>query len=392
MFNFFIRRLGLLAVTLFGISLLIFGILQLLPGVFEGGRRYRLSAWCKAVVGQRIMHQELPNPTQFKDGRGRPISYLRLSITDRCNLACFYCRQENAQFIPHESILRYEEMLALAEVAKRMRIDKIRLTGGEPFARKGFMGFLGRLAKACPDADLRITTNATLLAGRARELARIGVKRLNISLDSLAAENFAKITGQAMLPKVLAGIEESLSAGIRVKVNTVGLKGLNDAELPAFLDLARELDIEVRFIEYMPIGAETRWTTDYFWPSEDILTQARELTELTPIHHGVASSGPARVFALAGGRGRVGVISALTNHFCATCNRVRITSDGRLRPCLFSDREYRLRPLLRHPKLGPEACLKVIRLALASKPVGHEILEARRQASVCGRGMSAIGG
>lgn len=326
------------------------------------------------------------------DGLGRGVSYMRLSVTDRCNLACFYCRSADTKFIPHPDILSYEEMLELARLATRIHVDKLRLTGGEPFARKDFMDFLGMLRRECPSLDLRITTNATMLPGKAHDLAKIGVRRLNISLDSLNHETFAQVTGRDLLDRVLAGIHESIEAGIRVKINAVALKGKNDHELPAFLDMARELDIDVRFIEFMPIGGKTCWTREFVWPADEILAQARKYVELTPVERGARSSGPARVYSLAGGRGRIGLISALSDHFCATCNRVRITPDGRLRTCLFSDKEYRLRPLLRHPKLGNEAALKVLRQALRTKPLGYKLLEARRQASVCERGMSAIGG
>jgi cyclic pyranopterin phosphate synthase len=326
------------------------------------------------------------------DAHGRGVSYMRLSVTDRCNLNCFYCRSKDMKLLRHQDILTYEELLVLARIARDMRVEKLRLTGGEPFARLDFLDFLAMLRRECPDMDLRMTTNATLLGGKAARLRELGVTRLNVSLDTLDPAKFQEITGRDAYADVRAALSECRAEGLKLKLNAVAMKGVNDMELPAFLDLARELDMDVRFIEFMPVGGHTRWDQDLVWSSEDIVAEARKHLDLAPVEALEKNHGPARIFALPGGRGRLGVISALSNHFCRTCNRLRITSDGRLRTCLFSDKEYRLRALLRHPKLGEDAVRTVLRRATMAKPLGYELLKARRAAAVCGRGMSAIGG
>lgn len=326
------------------------------------------------------------------DSLGRTVSYLRLSVTDRCNLRCLYCGSKPAALLPHPEILRYEELLTLIGVARSLGIGKVRLTGGEPFARRDFLPFVRRVREAHPDLDLRITTNGTLLAGLAPELAAAGITRLNISLDSLERGNYARITGKDALPLVLRAVDECLAAGIRVKLNAVALRGINDHELADFLALARAKPVDVRFIEFMPVGGDTVFCPERFWPAEEIVAEAKRHAELTPEPRGGPDSGPARLFRIAGGLGRLGVISPLSNHFCATCNRLRVTAAGNLRTCLFSDREYRLKALLRHPRLGSAAVRRVMELALRNKPLGHELLKERLGAAVCRTRMSAIGG
>ncbi|WP_461211297.1 GTP 3',8-cyclase MoaA [Desulfocurvus sp. DL9XJH121] len=326
------------------------------------------------------------------DGHGRAVRYLRLSVTDRCNLRCFYCRScEGLESIPHENILTYEEMLTLAQAAQSMGVGKLRLTGGEPFVRRDFLAFLGMLREECPGLDVRITTNATLLPGKIPALKHLGIQRVNISLDTLDPAKFQEITGRDMFHRVRRGIDECLHYGLKVKVNVVAVRGVNDDELPAFVNLARELPIDVRFIEFMPIGCSTRWKGSKAWTAADILDEARSLADLVPVTMRKADDGPARVFDLADGQGRIGLISALSNHFCDTCNRLRVTSDGRLRTCLFSDKEYALRPALRHPRLGPEGVLRILNAAVRSKPVGYELLQKARK-QVCDKAMSSIGG
>ena len=329
------------------------------------------------------------------DSHGREVSYMRLSVTDRCNLRCFYCRsdEEPTPFIPHQDILAYEEMAELVGMARSLNVSKVRITGGEPFARRDFPDFLALLQKQCPDTEVRITTNGTLLSGLVPDLKRLGVRRLNISLDSLDRETFQRITGHDLLPRVLETVEECLAHGIAIKINMVALKGVNDHELPDFLNLAKNNPLDVRFIEFMPMGNGTRWSREYLWPAGDILDKARELARLAPVIGGKRTRGPARMYAIAGGKGRMGLISPMSNHHCRACNRLRITSDGRLRTCLFSDKEYRLRPLLRSPRLGCDAVLKVLRLATDRKPLGQTLLQARKEDKpLCGKVMSSIGG
>ena len=320
----------------------------------------------------------------LRDGRGRAVSYLRLSVTDRCNLACMYC------FIDHDKILRYEEMLDLVGLARDMGITKLRLTGGEPFARRDFMSFVASIRERYPEMDLRITTNATLLAGRPAMLAKLGVSAVNISLDSLDQATFARITGHDRLSAVLQGIDECLEAGIRVKINAVALRGINTAEIPAFVAMAEKSPIDVRFIEFMPVGDGNLWRPENYISAQDVLSLASRSAEREPDGSDRATGGPARMYRIAGGAGRFGVISPLSEHFCDTCNRLRITADGKLRTCLFSTKEYRLRAMLRNPALGLAAVRRVIALALRTKPLGYEVLNPTAAGKT--RGMSAIGG
>lgn len=327
------------------------------------------------------------------DSHGRKVSYLRLSITDRCNLRCLYCRpQSEWKFLPHEQILTFEEMFELVDVAQVAGVEKVRLTGGEPFARKGFIPFLARLHAKYPSLDLRITTNGTMLAGRVDELREAGVSCLNISLDTLVREKFQEITGVDGYGLVRAGIDACLDAGMRVKVNVVALKGINDDELPDFVDFARTHGVDVRFIEFMPIGYQSRWSRDNYWPAKDIIAAVEALVPLDEVREASRNSGPAKMYRIAGGPGRIGVISAVSNHFCESCNRFRVTSDGKLRTCLFSDKEYDVRSILRNPRHTTKELLELFDRANIEKPMGYRILEERQTNQVCDRAMTAIGG
>ncbi|MDY0226554.1 MAG: GTP 3',8-cyclase MoaA [Desulfomicrobium apsheronum] len=327
------------------------------------------------------------------DSHGRKVSYLRLSITDRCNLRCLYCRpQDEWTFIPHEQILSFEEMAELVDVARQAGVEKVRLTGGEPFARKDFIPFVGRLHVKYPDLDLRITTNGTLLADRVDELREAGISCLNISLDTLQRKKFEEITKIDAYDQVRAGIDACLKGGLRVKVNVVALKGINDDELPGFVDFARDNGVDVRFIEFMPIGYQSRWSRDNYWPAEEIIAEVEKLVPLEEVLEASRNSGPARMYGISGGSGRIGVISAVSNHFCESCNRFRVTSDGKLRTCLFSDREYDVRSILRDPEHTMQDMLDLFARANAEKPMGYRLLQEREHNQVCDRTMTAIGG
>lgn len=328
------------------------------------------------------------------DSHGRVASYLRVSVTDRCNLRCSYCAGEGQEFIPHPNILRYEEILDFIGLAVKLGIEKVRFTGGEPFVRKGFGEFMIEAARLYPALDLCVTTNATLIGEYVRPLAQAGIRRVNISLDTLDPAKFERITGRDQFRSVRQNIDRCLEADMRVKVNAVAMRGVNDDELGAFLDFARDNDLDMRFIEFMPVGLETGWEDGVVWQSEELLAEAQELVKLVPSNRADAGqSGPARMFNIAGGKGRLGLISPYTNHFCGTCNRLRLTSNGNLRTCLFSDKVYRLRPVLRHPKLGLAVVEKILKCASRHKPIGNDLLQRMPAGKgVCRTRMASIGG
>ncbi len=331
-----------------------------------------------------------------KDRYGRKVNYLRLSITDRCNLRCLYCVGcFNYKFIPHDKILRYEECIELIDIAKNfLGISKVRFTGGEPFVRRGFVDFVKMVFDKFPGLDLRITTNGTLLEPYINELSKIGLKTINISLDTFDRDKFKFITGKDEHTKVMSSIFKCIEKGIKVKINVVALKSINDNEIEDFVKFAIDYPVDVRFIEFMPIGEGSKWQVDFFLSSKDILKKAFEVADLIPVEVKEEEKGPANMYWVKGGKGRIGLISPLTNHFCSTCNRIRITADGRLRTCLFSDKEYRLIPILRSNKLSKEKLLEVIKKAVLKKPLGVDILKKRMRlgSSVCAKIMSAIGG
>ena len=330
---------------------------------------------------------------QLKDKHGREVSYLRLSVTDRCNLRCRYCWScENMRFIPHENILSYEEMLTLIDIAANMGVQKIRLTGGEPFVRKGFLWFLEQIITRHPNIDVRITSNATMLADKVAALAELGVKCLNISLDTFNQTKFREITGRDMLRNVTRAIDTILQHNIRLKINAVAMKGINDDELPIFINFARRNPVDVRFIEFMPMGDCTRWDSASYWPAPEILEAAKRHVTLTPLGPGERKSGPAKLFGIEGGLGRIGLITPLSNHFCNSCNRLRITPDGKLRTCLFSDKEFNLRTMLRSPDISNEKISEFIRAATNDKPLGYKLLAEHKGTAVAEKRMSAIGG
>lgn len=328
------------------------------------------------------------------DGYGRAARYLRLSATDRCNLRCLYCRSSaRERHIPHDEVLRYEEMLRVVEAAVDAGVEKVRVTGGEPFMRKDMLRFLEMLRTQFPHVDVRLTTNGTLARPHAAALRDMGVTAVNLSLDSFRPECFAAIVGFDLLKEVRAAMDAIMAAGIRLKINAVGLRGFNDGDMADFIDFARGHPVDVRFIEFMPMGGDTRWSEANFWPAPEILEAARRVADLTPLEPEAGGlGGPARMFSIDGGLGRFGLITPMSNHFCGACNRLRVTSDGFLRTCLFADREYRLRGLLRHPRLGTDVLRRVMERANRLKPLGEEILRARRDAAVARKRMVAIGG
>ncbi len=337
------------------------------------------------------------------DAFGRRIDYLRISLTDRCNLRCVYCMPAaGVAWKDHDEILSLEEIERFAAIAVGEGISKIRLTGGEPLVRKGVVGHVRRLRALTGLEAIALTTNGTLLARYAAPLVEAGLTRVNISLDSLDPAVFERVTRGGKLADALAGLDAAFAAGMGpVKVNAVVVRGL-DQDLLAFARLTLDRPVHVRFIEYMPVGGASEggecepagegWTRADHVSAEEILERltaegtAAGLGALEPVRRGDAPGGwgPARYYRYAGAPGTVGVITPLSHHFCGECNRLRLTADGRLRACLFSDEEIDVRSVLRG---GTDADVRdLIRTALATKPESH----SSRVGTA--RGMSQIGG
>lgn len=324
------------------------------------------------------------------DNYNRHINYLRISLTDRCNLRCIYCMpKEGVSLIGHDDILRYEEIIRIAGMVASKGISKIRITGGEPLVRKGITDFIAEL-NAIPGIDeLSITTNGVLLQSAASALRKAGLKRINISLDSLDPEKYKQITRGGDINAVLAGISEARRQGFNpIKINVVTMRGINDHEIRAFAELTLERPVHIRFIEFMPVDQKSQWDQDHFIPNSEILEEIKKIGPLIQFSSD-NKSGPATMYQIKGAQGKLGFISPLSNHFCSTCNRLRLTADGKLRTCLFFDDETDLRTPLRQGCSNTEL-QDIITQAILSKPRGHKILEPSFKK--CLRGMSAIGG
>ncbi len=328
------------------------------------------------------------------DSLNRPIEYLRLAVTDRCNLRCLYCMPPaGVPWRPHEEILRYEELERVVRAAVDMGIRKVRLTGGEPLLRRGLAGFIAALAAIPGLEDLSLTTNGTLLAPLAADLAAAGLRRVNVSLDSLRAERFGQLTRGGELPAVLEGITAARAAGLEpVKINTVVMRGRNDDEVA---DFARRTLVDgwhVRFIEFMPIG---RWQDGgqdgwrrWFVPVDDVRRRIEAALGPLQPHDGPGGAGPARYYRLDGATGTLGFIGAVSEHFCGGCNRLRLSADGRLRPCLLSDEEVDLRSILRSGAPEEEIAARIAE-AIRRKPRRHLLEQGMFPRE---RAMSEIGG
>jgi cyclic pyranopterin phosphate synthase len=328
--------------------------------------------------------------TNLQDNYGRTIEYLRLSIADRCNLRCRYCMPaEGVDPIKHGDILSYEELLRVAAVAIRCGVKKIRITGGEPLVRKGLVDFIRELTALSKTVEITLTTNGILLAGMAADLRRAGLSRVNVSLDTLHEDRFEQITRRPGLQKVIDGLHAAEAAGLTpLKINMVPIRGVNSDEIVDFARLTLEHPWEVRFIEFMPISSGLEYTSDNMFPAAEIQKELEKIGKLvSELRHGPA--GPARLFHFPDSPGHIGVIPAVSEHFCGECNRMRITADGRIRPCLFSTEEIDLRTALRRRASDAEL-EKILRVAACAKPERHHIGEKDfRQGK---RRMQGIGG
>ena len=320
----------------------------------------------------------------------RKINYLRISVTDKCNLRCRYCMpEEGIPLISHGAILTYEEILRIVRVFAAEGISKVRLTGGEPLVRKGIVDFISRLSQIEEIKDLSLTTNGILLKEYARDLKRAGLKRINVSLDSLTKERFFQMTRRDEYERVWNGIEEALRVGFSpIKINMVAIKGLNDDEIESFARLTLHLPLTVRFIEYMPSGNGEEWKESDILTIPRIKDRLERVGPLTPVPPD-QWDGPSKRFKIEGAIGEIGLIGAVSSHFCSDCNRLRLTPDGKIRTCLFSDEEIDVREILR--KGGSDQNLKERLLdALRAKPERHHI--NTHQFKKCQRNMSSIGG
>jgi cyclic pyranopterin phosphate synthase len=327
------------------------------------------------------------------DAYNRPISYLRISVTDRCNLRCKYCMPpQGMEWVPHEDILTYEEIETVVRAAAELEISKVRLTGGEPLVRLGIVELVRMLAGIPGVDDLAMTTNGILLSRFATPLAEAGLQRVNISLDSLRPDRFTSITRGGRLEDVLLGMEAARQAGLEpIKINTVVIRGMNDDEVVSLARQTLEAGWNLRFIEFMPVGIGSwmgeQWRERVVTAEEirDQIERALGTLEPAKVSRG---SGPARYYRLPQAQGSVGFITAISDHFCYRCNRMRLTADGQLRPCLLSDEEIDLRAALRR-RADVAEIKELLLTGVRRKPREHHLRDSLGPER---RTMSQIGG
>ncbi|HKZ57057.1 MAG TPA: GTP 3',8-cyclase MoaA [Thermodesulfovibrionales bacterium] len=332
----------------------------------------------------------------LKDSYHRTIDYLRVSITDRCNLQCIYCMPSGGLIpIEHKEILRYEEIIRVIRIAAKIGVRKIRITGGEPLVRRNVVYLIAAIKNIPGIEDLSLTTNGILLSRYAEELKSAGLDRVNVSLDTLKPERYREITRSGDLSLVLKGIEAVEKVGLSpLKINMVPICGVNSDEIEEFAKLTLKAVYQVRFIEYMPFGSEDMWSPEKFISTEEIKSIVEGIGPLIPAK--LRKSGPARYFRFENAPGVIGFISPISNHFCNECNRLRLTADGKLRPCLFSETEIDLKPALRGASSDDEI-ERLIKLSIEVKPEGHNIGPQKLSSLIknreyCKKPMSRIGG
>jgi cyclic pyranopterin phosphate synthase len=337
--------------------------------------------------------QGKPEPAaSLTDSFGRTVTYLRVSVTDRCDLRCVYCMSEHMTFLPKAEVLTLEELDRIASAFVALGVRKLRITGGEPLVRKGVMGLiagLGRHLKTGALDEITLTTNGTQLAQFAGQLADAGVKRVNVSLDTLKPDLFRRLTRGGDLAKVLAGMDAAQAAGLKVKVNAVALKDDNAAELPDLIRWAHGLGRDVTLIETMPMGEVEADRTDQYLSLAALRRELESFWTLADLP--LSTGGPARYVAGAETGGRLGFITPLSHNFCEACNRVRLTCTGTLHTCLGQNDAADLRAVLR-AGADDEALAEAIRAAVDAKPRGHDFQIARAAAPAVARHMSTTGG
>jgi GTP 3',8-cyclase len=324
------------------------------------------------------------------DGMGRTIVNLRISVTDRCNFRCTYCMPaDNVEFMDRSNLLSFEEIQRVAQIVSRMGINRLRLTGGEPLMRKNLPVLIKMLNEVDGIDDIAMTTNAYFLKDQAQSLKDAGLKRLNVSLDALDPEKFRDVNRRDCLQSVLDGLDAARKVGFKsIKINAVAVRNFSESEIMGLIEMGRSEGFEIRFIEFMPLDSDKVWERDKVLFGHEIIDLIKENYELIPIDNSL-EIGPASEYNFADGKGKVGIITAVSNPFCDHCNRIRMTADGKLRTCLFSTNETDLKKLIRSGATD-ENIVDALNQAVLMKEPGHKInLDDFERPT---RAMHAIGG
>ena len=354
----------------------------------------RLEARTMPAYGEPLVDfEDAGGRPPLVDPYGRTVSYLRVSVTDRCDLRCVYCMSENMAFLPKAEILSLEELDRLCSAFVARGVRKLRLTGGEPLVRRGIMTLVSSLSRHLRSGaldELTLTTNGSQLAKYAAELRAHGVERINVSLDTLDPEKFAAITRWVSLPQVLAGIDAAQAAGLKIKINVVALRGVNEDELPRLIEWAHGRDMDLTLIEVMPLGDIAEGRLSQYLPLSIVRARLAERFRLDDI--GDRTGGPARYVRVAETGGRLGFITPMTHNFCESCNRVRVTCTGTLYMCLGQDDAADLRKPLRASEAN-DLLFAAIDEAIGRKPKGHDfVIDRRHRRPAVARHMSVTGG
>jgi len=324
------------------------------------------------------------------DGMGRTIVNLRISVTDRCNFRCTYCMPaDNVEFMERSNLLSFEEIQRVAQIVSRMGINRLRLTGGEPLMRKNLPVLIKMLNEVDGIDDIAMTTNAYFLKDQAQSLKDAGLKRLNVSLDALDPQKFRDVNRRDCLQSVLDGLDTARKVGFKsIKINAVAVRNFSETEIMSLIEMGRSDGFEIRFIEFMPLDSDKVWERDKVLFGHEIVNMIKDNYELVPIDNSL-EIGPASEYNFADGKGKIGIITAVSNPFCDHCNRIRMTADGKLRTCLFSTEETNLKELIRSGATD-QTITETIKQAVLVKEPGHKInLDDFERPT---RAMHAIGG
>ena len=324
------------------------------------------------------------------DGMGRTIVNLRISVTDRCNFRCTYCMPaDNVEFMDRSNLLSFEEIQRVAQIVSRMGINRLRLTGGEPLMRKNLPVLIKMLSEVDGIDDIAMTTNAYFLKDQAQSLKDAGLKRLNVSLDALDPKKFRDVNRRDCLQSVLDGLDTARKVGFKsIKINAVAVRNFSETEIMSLIEMGRSDGFEIRFIEFMPLDSDKVWERDKVLFGHEIVNMIKENYELVPIDNSL-EIGPASEYNFADGKGKIGIITAVSNPFCDHCNRIRMTADGKLRTCLFSTEETNLKELIRSGATD-KTIIETLKQAVLVKEPGHKInLDDFERPT---RAMHAIGG